>query len=120
MTAGQALGTIRFGVGLATLSTSARAAIGRMARTIKQSRVRVRVVGHASSRTRNMDPMSHHMANFKVSLDRANAVAGELRRRGVDPAAITVEAVSDTDPAYIEVMPAGEAANRRVVVLIEN
>lgn len=120
MAPGQPLGTIRFGVGSAELSNSARAAIGRIARTIKQSGARVRVVGHASSRTRNMDPMSHHMVNFKVSLDRANAVARELRRRGVNPSTVTVEAVSDTQPVFIEVMPAGEAGNRRVEILIEN
>lgn len=114
------LGTVRFGVGSAKLSGTARAAIGRMAKTIKRSHLRVRVVGHASSWTRNMSEMRHYMANFQVSLDRANAVARELRRRGVAAAAITVEAVSDTDPAFFEVMPAGEAGNRRVEILIEN
>ena len=117
---GQPLATVRFAVGSARVGKSARAALRRVALTIKRNRVRVRVVGHASSRTRDLDPLRHQLANFRVSLDRANAVARELTRRGVDPAAITVDAVSDSQPAFIEVMPAGEAANRRVTILIVN
>ncbi|MEE8445832.1 MAG: OmpA family protein [Alphaproteobacteria bacterium] len=117
---GQPLATVRFAVGSARVGKSARAALRRVALTIKRNRVRVRVVGHASSRTRDLDPMSHQLANFRVSLDRANAVARELIRRGVNPDAISVDAVSDTQPAFIEVMPAGEAANRRVTILIVN
>lgn len=117
---GQPLATVRFAVGSARVAKSARAALRRVALTIKRNRVRVRVVGHASSRTRDLDPMRHQLANFRVSLDRANAVARELIRRGVNPDAITVDAVSDTQPAFIEVMPAGEAANRRVTILIVN
>lgn len=115
----QPLATIRFGIGSSEVTGNAHATIRRTARTIARNRVRVRVVGHASSRTRDMDPVSHHMANFQISLDRANAVARELRRAGVDPALITVQAVSDSQPAYFEVMPAGEAANRRVVILVD-
>jgi flagellar motor protein MotB len=60
------------------------------------------------------------MANFAISLDRANAVAREIVRLGVDPSLVRVSAVSDTQPVYYEVMPSGEAGNRRVEILIEN
>ena len=52
----------------------------------------IRVVGHASSKTKNMPVVEHNLANFKVSLDRAQAVANELIRLGVPPDAIFVEA----------------------------
>ena len=43
----------------------------------------MRVIGHASSRTREMDWVRHKMVNLNVSLDRANAVASVLVRSGV-------------------------------------
>ena len=43
-----------------------------------------------------------------------------LERLGVPPEIIVVTAMSDQDPAYFEVMPAGEAGNRRVAIFFEN
>ena len=48
-----------------------------------KSKKMIYVVGHASQRTVNMDYAKHKLVNFGVSLDRANRVANELRRRGV-------------------------------------
>lgn len=76
------------------------------------------VMGFASSRTRNTDMASHKMANFKVSLARAEAVAAALRRAGMPANKILVEAMSDNRPAYLEVMPEGERLNRRTEVYI--
>jgi outer membrane protein OmpA-like peptidoglycan-associated protein len=67
-----------------------------------------------------MDRVSHELANFRISDERARAVAEELVRLGVDPTAIIVEAVSDQQPAFVEAMPAGEAGNRRAEILLEN
>ena len=79
----------------------------------------VRVVGHASSRTRNMDPVRHKLVNFQVSAARADAVARELARLGVSRDAIQVAAVGDEEPEYYEIMPSGEAGNRRADVFLE-
>ncbi len=79
----------------------------------------VRVVGHASSRTGDLDVGQHLLANFNVSMKRATAVANELIRAGVDPARVIVEAKGDTVPVYYESMPAGEAGNRRAEIFIE-
>ena len=78
----------------------------------------VRVVGHASSRTRQLDPAAHALANAKLSQARADAVARALAGFGVDPRAIVVEARGGDDPLYSESMPTGEAGNRRTEVFI--
>ena len=78
-----------------------------------------RVVGHASSRTKNLDPMRHRIANFRISVDRANRVARALIRLGAKPDAVFIDAMSDTEPVFFEVMPAGESENRRVEILLE-
>ena len=81
---------------------------------------RIHIIGHASSRTRNLDQASHQLANFSISYDRARAVASILERLGVPPESIIVTAMSDQEPSYFEVMPAGEAGNRRVEIFFEN
>jgi len=118
--AGAKLATVYFGDGSARLGSRDVATIRQAIRTYKARGGTIVVVGHASSRTRNVTAMRHEMANFAISLDRANAVAREILRLGVDPSAVRVSAVSDSQPAYYEVMPAGEAGNRRTDILIEN
>ena len=78
----------------------------------------VRVVGHASSRTKDMPIDRHLEVNFKLSQDRANAVAEALVRAGVPADKVLVEAVSDSQPVYYESMPKGEEGNRRVEVYL--
>jgi len=112
--------TIQFNNGSAKLTSGARRQIRKAVGVFKQRGGGVHVIGHASSRTRDLNPRRHQLANFRVSYDRANAVAQELRRLGVTATAIRVSAVSDTQPAFLEVMPAGEAGNRRVEIVLEN
>ena len=76
------------------------------------------VVGHASSRTSDMDYVKHAMTNFQISTARANRVASALKSVGVDGKQIRVHALSDTVPLYFEVMPSGEAGNRRVEIYL--
>lgn len=78
----------------------------------------VTVKGYASSRTRNTDPISHKLANFKVSEARAQSVAKALKSYGLSASKIQTEALSDSMPAYQEVMPEGERLNRRAEVYI--
>jgi outer membrane protein OmpA-like peptidoglycan-associated protein len=119
-TAPAPVATIYFGSGSTKLGARDRDSIRKAFQSWQSRGGRIRVVGHASSRTRNMDRVSHELANFRISDERARAVAEELIRLGVDPTAIIVEAVSDQQPAFIEVMPAGEAGNRRAEILLEN
>ncbi len=117
---GQPVATVRFGNGSSRIGSQGRQQI-RQAYQAAQAHVgRIYIVGHASSRTRNMNRTRHEMANFRISYDRARAVARELIRMGVDPGRIVVSAVSDQQPAFIEVMPAGEAGNRRAEIIFAN
>jgi outer membrane protein OmpA-like peptidoglycan-associated protein len=118
--ANNTVATIRFNTGSAKLTSGARGEIRKAVAAFKQRGGGIHVIGHASSRTRNLNPQRHQLANFRVSYNRANVVARELRRLGVAATAIRVSAVSDTQPAFLEVMPAGEAGNRRVEIVIEN
>ena len=111
---------IRFRHGSANLSAADRRRLRSISEAFKAQGGVVRVVGHASSRTRDMPVLRHKLANFNVSHDRAVRVASELVRQGVTRNAILVEARSDADPAFIESMPAGEAGNRRTEVYLES
>ena len=84
----------------------------------KAKKATLNVFGYASSRTRNTDIVSHKMANFRVSAARAENVANALRRAGMPASKIKVEALSDSNPAYLEVMPEGERLNRRAEIYI--
>ncbi|MBT4487462.1 MAG: OmpA family protein [Rhodospirillaceae bacterium] len=109
---------IRFRHGSARLSGKERKSLARMAGQAKSQGRTLVVVGHASQRTGDMNYAKHKLVNFGISLDRANKVAGELRRQGVAAQQIVVEAKGDSEPLYFEFMPNGEAKNRRVEVFI--
>ncbi|MCS5607809.1 MAG: OmpA family protein, partial [Alphaproteobacteria bacterium] len=109
---------IRFHHGSARLSGKGKQILGQLANQAKKSGKMIYVVGHASQRTGDMDYAKHKLVNFGVSLDRANKVAGELRRKGVSRDKIIVQAKGDSEPLYFEFMPNGEAQNRRVEVFI--
>lgn len=112
------LETIYFDNGSAYVSPEYNAKIREAANLVKNNNARIRVLGYASSRTRNTDIVTHKMANFKISSERAENVAAALRRAGVPARNITVEALSDTAPAYLEVMPEGERLNRRAEIYV--
>jgi outer membrane protein OmpA-like peptidoglycan-associated protein len=114
------IATILFGDGSARIGSSDRQVIRQVYDEYRRRGGRIHVVGHASSRTRNLDQASHQLANFSISYERARSVAGLLERLGVPPESIVVTAMSDQEPNYFEVMPAGEAGNRRVEIFFEN
>jgi flagellar motor protein MotB len=111
--------TIQYASGSAQLTESEVNVLRGVARMYKERGGTIRVVGHASSHTRDMDPVRHQMVNFTVSVRRADMVARELMRLGVRAGDIYVGAMSDSDPIYLEAMPAGEAANRRTEIFID-
>ena len=108
--------TIQFNHSSARLSARDRAIINTVAQAQRDNGANVLVVGHASSRTRQMSKARHAVANFEVSFKRANAVAQALIQSGVPLNQVTVEAVSDDQPIYAESMPNGEAGNRRTEI----
>lgn len=110
---------VHFARGSTRLGPTARRKLRKVARMQREWRGAIRVVGHASSRTVDMNLAQHKLVNFRLSLDRAQSVARELMRLGVEPRSIWVGASSDSDPVFFEVMPAGESGNRRVEIFFE-
>ncbi|NJN05753.1 MAG: OmpA family protein [Rhodobacteraceae bacterium] len=111
--------TILFEDGSARVGGRERGILQKVATLHRQRGGTVRIVGHASSRTRNMDPSRHKSVNYRMSVDRAGAVARELTNLGVPSDMIVVTAMADEDPVYYEVMPSGEAGNRRAEIYID-
>lgn len=112
--------TIQFPNGSDALSSHDRKILNDVARLQKQSNGVLRVVGHASQRTRNMDPSQHALTNLRVSEQRANKIANMLTRLGVSSNQVLVAAVGDNEPVFLEVMPSGEAGNRRAEIYLSN
>ena len=110
--------TIYFDNGSAYISPKYNPNLRNVAKMVRENNANVIVYGHSSSRTRDTDPVSHKMANFKASMERAQNVADALKRVGVPADKIIVEAMSDSAPAYQEVMPEGERLNRRAEIYI--
>lgn len=79
----------------------------------------VRVIGHASQNTGGGDAVKQRLANFNISLARANAVARELSRLGVPIDQVQVAAAGAQQPIYYESTPTGEAGNRRVEIYLD-
>lgn len=115
---GEQVATIQFAHSSSRLDARDRAILRQVAAIQSQSGGNLVVVGHASSRTQQLDKVAHEVANLKMSMARANAVANALIDSGVSRDRVTVEAVSDGRPMYSESMPTGEAGNRRAEVYL--
>jgi outer membrane protein OmpA-like peptidoglycan-associated protein len=114
------VGLIQFGSGSAELSSADRRKLKRIADSQKKDGGTLRVIGFSSSSTGNMDQLKHQLLNFNISMRRANSVAAVLMEYGVTSKSLYVEAQSDSKPIYLEVMPAGEAGNRRTEIYLEH
>ncbi len=115
----QKLATIRFANGSAKIGSAGLKFIRSVVAAYKAQGGIIRVVGHSSSRTKDMPIEKHKIVNFNISLLRAQNVAKALARRGVPIAQIVIEAKGDSEPLYFEAMPRGEAENRRVEIFLE-
>ena len=111
--------TIQFRDGSAGLDDRDTAILRQVLQLQKERGGRIRIVGHASSRTRDMDPTRHRMVNYQISVDRAESVAKEFQAMGVPNQDLVVVAKADTEPLYYEIMPSGEAGNRRTDIYLD-
>ncbi|MEX0924275.1 MAG: OmpA family protein [Rhodovibrionaceae bacterium] len=111
-------GVIYFNHGSAGLSGNDRQVLRNIADAQKARGGTLIVVGHASARTQSLDPETHFEANLEMSQRRANAVAEALRGLGVSSSSLFVEGRGAVQPVYQEVMPTGEAGNRRVEIFL--
>lgn len=112
------VGTIYFNNGSSAVDGSYSRQLREIVKLAKSNKATINVYGYASSRTRNTDIVNHKLANFKVSSARAENVAAALKRAGLQANKIKTEALSDSNPAYLEVMPEGERLNRRAEIYI--
>jgi outer membrane protein OmpA-like peptidoglycan-associated protein len=110
--------TIHFASSSSALDERDRSILGAVIQLQRERGGHVVVVGHASSRTRDMDYITHQMVNFQISMERATTIGNELKDLGLEDEVLEVQAVSDTTPLYMEVMPSGEAGNRRVEIYL--
>lgn len=110
--------TIHFANNSSVLDARDRSILGAVIQLQRERGGQVVVVGHASSRTRDMDYITHRMVNFQISVERAASIGNVLKNLGLEGEALEVQAVSDSTPLYMEVMPSGEAGNRRVEIYL--
>ena len=112
--------TIFFDNGSSKLKADDKRILRAVTRLQRKNGGKLWIVGHSSTRTRNLPPVKHKMVNFQVSAARADRVVSELVRMGVNKEDIQIAAVSDAEPIYYEFMPSGEAGNRRAEVYLTN
>jgi outer membrane protein OmpA-like peptidoglycan-associated protein len=115
---GEPVASILFGEGSARLGAADRETLARVAAIAQELGRTVRVVGHAG-RPGGGEGTKRELAEFSLSLDRANAVAQELMRNGIPAERLVVAAVGDAEPLVIAGSAAAEAPNRRAEVFIE-
>ncbi|MDQ7251663.1 OmpA family protein [Dongia sedimenti] len=115
---GQAVGYVYFGNGSSRLSSADRQVLQQVAQLQRIQGGVLRIIGHASARTGNMEALEQQSVNRDVSLERATAVARALVEYGVQPILVQVAAAGDDQTLYAESTPAGEAGNRRAEVYL--
>ena len=111
--------TIYFGDGSAHLSPQDRRVVEKVAEVARMTGGTLRIVGHSSVGPATGDPERRDAVNYKMSLERANAVAEELRRRGVPASHMQVMAEGSRNPIYAETAPTGAAGNRRTEIYLD-
>lgn len=111
--------TIVYGNASFALSANDRQIIAAVAAEQRRGGGNVRVIGHASSRTRDMLVGRHQLTNYELSMRRAQAVANALVGQGVPEANVFFEGRGDQEPVYQEAMPMAEAYNRRTEIFLE-
>lgn len=108
---------ITFNPGRADLSQKAESTLGKVVRTLKETRGlgKIRVEGHTDS-----DPIkkSGFKSNEELSLARANSVHHYLVAQGIDETIVEVAGFGDEKPTASNDTPAGKARNRRVEIVL--
>ena len=111
--------TINFYSGSSQVDVSGLKKIKKVANIAKEREAKIKIVGHASKRTRDMPLAKHKLVNFNISDKRAQSVADIFIKKYNFPSNnILTEAVSDTKPLFKENMPAGTKANQRTEIFL--
>ena len=111
--------TINFYTGSSQVDGSGLRKIKKIATIAKEREAKIKIVGHASKRTRDMPLAKHKLVNFNISDRRAQSVADIFIKKHNFPSInLITEAVSDTKPLFKENMPAGTKANQRTEIFL--
>ena len=111
--------TINFYSGSSQVDGSGLGKIKKVAKIAREREAKIKIVGHASERTRDMPLAKHKLVNFNISDKRAQSVADIFIKKYNFPSNnILTEAVSDTKPLFKENMPAGTKANQRTEIFL--
>ena len=113
------VGVIYFGHSASDLEQSDLQVLAEIAAYQQKYNGTLRIVGNASQRTNTTDPVARNLANFDISLQRAQSVASALKKLGGSGKQMVVEANSANQPVYYEFMPTGEAGNRRTEIYLQ-
>ena len=112
------IATINFRSGSSSIGGKDILKIKKVIKLAKEKNARVRIVGHASTRTKDMPPLNHKLANFNISDKRSQAVAQVFIKNKFPSSMLITEAVSDSKPLFHESMPAGTYGNQRTEIFI--
>jgi len=112
------IATINFNSGSSSLNRDGYKKIMKVLKLANEKDAIVKIVGHASTRTKDMDILKHKMVNFVISDKRAQAVASVFVKNKFPLDKLITEAVSDSKPLFHEVMPAGTNANQRTEIFL--
>ena len=112
------IATINFRSGSSTINPKGHKKIKKVLKLALAKNAKIKIVGHASTRTKDMDIISHKLLNFKISDERAHSVAAVFIKNNFPLERLITEAVSDSKPLFHEVMPAGTYANQRTEIYL--
>ncbi len=112
------IATINFNSGSSSINNEGYNKIKKVLKLANDKNAIVKIVGHASTRTKDMDILKHKMVNFVISDKRAQAVASIFVKNKFPLDKLITEAVSDSKPLFHEVMPAGTNANQRTEIYL--
>ena len=111
--------TINFSSGSSSVNNAGLKKIKKIAKIAKERNAKIKVIGHASERTKDMPIAQHKLVNFVISDKRANSVAEIFIKRYNFPSEkLITQGVSDSKPLFKEIMPAGTTANQRTEIFL--
>lgn len=111
--------TINFRSGSSIVDGKGLKKIKKIAQIANERNARIKIIGHASERTKDMPITEHKIVNFMISDKRAHSVANIFIDKHNFPSdKLITEAVSDTKPLFKEIMPAGTIANQRTEIFL--
>ena len=112
------IATLSFRSGSSIVDRKALNKIKKIVEVAKNRNAKVKIVGHASTRTRDMPNSEHKLVNFVISDKRAQSVAKAFINYNFPKENLITEAVSDSKPLFKENMPAGTQANQRTEIFL--